>query len=558
MYIVKDINPLTALEIGDEQFSTKAAEAPRAKAKATPTQPVAEENAEHHYNKDPVALLEDEQFEVEVVVEAPTAPPEVEAILATPGAEASAGQPEVMESVLPPPTKKIVKNFDEVGASQRVLAACQDRLRFLTDRKTLFAWDGSRHGEFAHISRKMALDALDKVHREFEEGRIHITNDGQPVEWEDFLKFQGKVRSLGMINKALALASLAPRIQVTSREFDADQYEINLQNGLFNLDTLKLAPHHPSQLVTKLAPVTWVPDAPCPFWDAFIEQVTCRDKDLAEYIQRLAGYCLTGSTQEEVMPILYGSGANGKSLFLNTLLRILGSTEYGLTLSSEAILNSNTYGIQYYHRQLEGKRLATATETDQGKTLREAVTKTAVAGDEISGRGIGKDPVQFRPRAKIVLGVNHLPALTSTDHATRRRLQVVPFRKQFDGSVKKEALERQVGDEIAGIFAWAVRGFQEWRKQGLNPPKVVLEATAAYFEANDHIGTYLKERTETVAGATIPVKLLYADYKAWSQDCGADHLGMHKLSDLLKSREIQQGRTTSARVWLGIALKRVC
>jgi putative DNA primase/helicase len=501
--------------------------------------------------------VEEAPAQHEVEVGEPPDPPEVEAILATPGAEAPVAEPEALGSVLQPPATKIVHNFDEVGASQRVLAACQDLLRFLTDHKALFVWDGARYGEFAHISRKMALDALDKVHREFEEGRIHITNDGQPVEWEDFLKFQGKVRSLGMINKALALASLAPRIQVTSREFDADQYEINLQNGLFNLDTLKLAPHHPSQLVTKLAPVTWVPDAPCPFWADFIDVITCREKDLAEYIQRLAGYCLTGSTQEEVMPILYGSGANGKSLFLNTLLRILGSNEYGLTLSSEAILNSNTFGIQYYHRQLEGKRLATATETDQGKTLREAVTKTAVAGDEISGRGIGKDPVQFRPRAKIVLGVNHLPALTSTDHATRRRLQVVPFRKQFDGSAQKEALERQVGGEITGIFAWAVRGFQEWRKQGLNPPRVVLEATAAYFEANDHIGTYLKERTAALAGAKTPVKLLFADYTEWAKDCGAKPLGMHQVSELLKAREIDQARTNAARVWLNIVIKRV-
>ncbi|NDY58296.1 hypothetical protein G3N56_16305 [Desulfovibrio sulfodismutans] len=473
-------------------------------------------------------------------------------------AEAPAADPEVGGSVVRPPTVKVVSNFDEVGASQRVLAACQDSLRYLTDRKLLYAWDGTKYGDHGHLAKRWALEALDKVHREFEEGRIHMTEDGQPVDKEDFLKFQGKVRSLGMINKALALASLAPRIQVTSREFDADHYKINLQNGLLDLETLELAPHHPSQQVTKVAPVTWEPDAKCPFWEDSITKMSCGDRDLADYLRRQFGYSMTGSTYEEVMTILHGCGANGKSLFLGTNLRILGSGEYGLTLNPEMILKSTMYGMSYFYRQVEGKRSGFAIETDQDRTLGEGVMKALVSGDELSGRGVAKDPVQFRPRIKIFMGVNHLPALLSTDHAMRRRIRVVPFRHQFDNTVNKEELEGKVERELSGIFAWAVRGFLEWRKQGLNPPKVVLDATAAYFQENDHISRYLEERTDiSDPNARTQQGLLYSDYLAWTRDCGSKALGKIQFGKMLTARHFEAKGGNPSRFWQGIAIKRI-
>ena len=465
--------------------------------------------------------------------------------------------PPIAEPNLRPPLKKVVKNFDEDGASKRVLEFCGDRLRYVVDRKATYSWDGWRYGDFDHIAEGLARDALDKVHLEYDEGCIHVTEDGQHVGKDDFLEFQGKVRSLGSIRKALKLARLDSRIQVKSSAFDANPYEINLLNGLFNLETQVLAPHAPSQLVTMVAPVCWVPDAQCPFWEGFIEAASCRDRDMAAYLQRLCGYILTNSAEEEVLPILYGGGANGKSLFLGGIRDLLGSGEYALTLSQDTILNSRAYGLPYFYRQLERKRVAFAIELNRDSTLNEAMTKTLSGNDECSARGIGKDPVQFKSRAKIIMAVNHLPVLTSTDHATRRRIHVVPFRKQFDGSVKKDELERQIQAERDGIFAWMVRGYQEWRKQGLNPPAAVRKATDAYFATNDHIGAYLKERTKSVAGGKTPLRQLFEDYQAWAHGAGVKALGMHQFGDLLEGRGIAKGRTNSARHWEGIAPKAI-
>jgi putative DNA primase/helicase len=447
-----------------------------------------------------------------------------------------------------------LKNLDPVGARDRVLDKHHQRMRFLTDRQKLLVHDGRRYGNFPHLAEGMALEVLEKVHLEYQEGMLHLDEHGQQVEMKPLLLFQAKVRTLGMLQQVLKLARLDSRIQATSKEFDSNPYEINLENGLLDLQSLTLTPHNPSQLVTKLAPVSWESDAQCAFWESFIDEITCGDKELAAYLQRLCGYCLSGSTQEEVLPILYGVGANGKSLYLGTMRDLLGSGEYSHTLSPDSILNSRSYGIPYEHRQLEGKRVALAIEVNRGSTLNEATVKSLTGGDETSGRAIGENPVQFKPQATIIMAVNHLPGLVGSDRGLRRRLQVVPFKANFDGKTRKEEIERQIMAEKEGVFAWMVRGFQAWLEKGLNPPAIVLKATEEYFQVNDHIGSYLAERTAADANAKTPVKHLYEDYVAWARDSGLKPLGKHQLGDLLRSRGVEQDRSGSARFWKGLVL----
>lgn len=451
--------------------------------------------------------------------------------------------------------KRVLMNLDPIGARDRVLAVHRDQFKYQTDRRKLLVHDGCRYGDFPHIAEGLVFEVLDNVHHEFVPNENHITEDGQGIGLDEVLNFQGKLRTRGMIQQVLQLIRLDPSIQVKSSEFDANPYEINVFNGLLNLETQQLTPHDPTQLVTKLAPVSWILAAECSFWEGFINEITCHDEELAAYLHRLCGYCLSGSTQEEVMPILYGSGANGKSLYLGTLRSLLGPGEYALTLNPDSLLNSRTYGISYFHRQVETIRTALTIEANPDSTLNEALFKTLIGGDEFSGRGIGENPVQFRPQVKILMAVNHLPGLVGNDHGIRRRIHVVPFRKRFDGSVKKEKIERQIQAEKSGIFAWMVRGFHEWKKQGLNPPEVVRKATEEYFVSNDHLGEYLSERTVESLGATTTVGDLHKDYETWAKDCGVKPLKKRPLGELLRARGLDQDRTKTVRFWKNIALK---
>ncbi|MGE4262847.1 MAG: phage/plasmid primase, P4 family [Desulfovibrio sp.] len=453
------------------------------------------------------------------------------------------------------PRKRVLQNLDEFGLVARVLRDYGDCIKFQTDSGRLVTWNGQRFGDFPHIAGQLVKDVIAKIVAEFHDGDLHVDEHGEVVEREDLLQFQKRSSSYGVVQKILKALQLAPRAHVKSADFDADNYLINLENGVLDLRSGVLITHIPTQLHMKLAPVKWVAEAKCPAWEEFVQEITCGDRELAAYLQRLVGYCLSGSTQEEVLPILHGSGANGKSVFLSRVRKLLGSGEYAITLGTGSILSSSFHGIRCDLRQLEGARVALAIEANKGSRLDEAVLKALTGGDEISARAMRENPVQFTPHAKILMAVNHLPGFEGNDRGIRRRLQVVPFKHEFDGRVRKEEVDRKLDAEAEGILAWAVVGFQEWRKQGLNPPEAVVQATLAYFEASDNIGEFLRERTSRGAGYKTPLRSLYGDYADWTKDACVDCVGPHRFTELLLERGHTQGRDRNCRFWQDLAIR---
>lgn len=454
------------------------------------------------------------------------------------------------------PTKRVIKPLDEFGVSERLFEVHQERFRYQTDAQVLLAWDGRQHSRQSHIAEGLAKDVIEKIKYEYHDGDIHVTDNGADVGRDDLLKFQQKASTKGMIRKALWLLRLYKVIHCKLADFNADPYVLNCLNGLLNLKDGSLVPHSPEQMVTKLAQVHWVPEANCPNWLRFIDEITCGDHELAAYLQRLFGYCLSGSTQEEVMPILYGSGANGKSIFLARLRAILGP-EYALTLGTGSILSSRLHGIRCDLRQLEGARVAFAIEVNKGHTLDEAVIKSVTGGDEISARAMRENPVQFTPQAKILMAVNHLPGFVGNDRGIRRRLQVVPFLAEFDGSRRKEEIEAELNAESEGILVWAVTGFQKWLQEGLNPPQLIRDATEAYFATNDHLREFLEERTVRVSGKKTPVGMAFESYADWARASGVQSVGLHRFGELLRSKGFVQVRDNSTRYWADLVLRSV-
>lgn len=452
------------------------------------------------------------------------------------------------------PRKRVLRNLDEFGLVARVLRDCGDCMKFQTDSGRLVTWNGQRFGDCPHIAGQLVKDVIAKIVAEFRDGDLHVDERGEVVERQDLLQFQKRSSSYGVVQKVLKALQLASTIQCKAADFDADNYLINLENGVLDLRSGVLTSHNSSQLHMKLAPVKWVAEAMCPAWEEFVQKITCGDRELAAYLQRLVGYCLSGSTQEEVLPILHGSGANGKSVFLSRIRKLLGSGEYAITLGTGSILSSSFHGVRCDLRQLEGPRVALAIEANKGSRLDEAVLKALTGGDEISARAMRENPVQFIPHAKILMAVNHLPGFEGNDRGIRRRLQVVPFKHEFDGSVRKEEVDGKLDAEAEGILAWAVVGFQEWQKQGLNPPEAVVQATLAYFEASDNIGEFLSERTSRGVGYKTPLRSLYADYVDWSKQACTDCAGPHRFTQLLLERGYAQGRDRNCRYWKELAI----
>lgn len=455
------------------------------------------------------------------------------------------------------PEKRVIPSLDEFGIADRVQNEHGHLIRYLTDAKVLMVHDGHRYGAFAHIIEKKIKDVIESLHLEWDGKALHVTRQGTPVELEEHKAFRSNVRKFSTIGKTIKLLRLPPELQAISNNFDADIYALNTLNGVLNLDTGEITPHHPGQLVTKLAPVSWEPHAECVSWEKFLGEITCGDKELEAYLQRLMGYGLSGSTQEEVMAIFYGKGANGKSVFLNHFRKMLGSGEYVRTLGAESLLSSKHHGIRADLFQLQGIRLALAIEVNAGRTFDLAMLKSLTGGDEINAEAKFKNPTQFVPTAKIIMAVNHLPGLTNIDHALKRRVHVVPFHHRFKGDVRKEDIERKFDAEMSGILRWAVEGFQAWRTEGLNPPQIVRDATEAYFASQDHIGQFLEERTVRVSGQRTPVRMMFESYEDWTRASGVQSVGLHRFGDLLRSKGFVQVRDNSTRYWADLVLRSV-
>jgi putative DNA primase/helicase len=286
--------------------------------------------------------------------------------------------------------------------------------------------------------------------------------------------------------------------------------------------------------ITKLGGCPIDRERPIPLWNAFLKRVTNEDVELQQYLKRVAGYCLTGITSEHVMFFLYGSGANGKGIFLNTLHAIWG--DYAAVAPMEMFCESKNERHPTDLAMLQGVRLVIAQETERNQRWAESRIKSMTGGDPITARYMRQDFFTYIPKFKILVAGNHKPSLGAVDEAIRRRLHLIPFTVTIPPAERDTKLFDKLIPERPGILAWVVEGCLEWQKIGLAPPPTVQNATDAYLADEDNIGKWLDERCALDPIYTTLSSDLYADWKNWAQTAG-EHPGSQKrLSQSLIER----------------------
>jgi putative DNA primase/helicase len=243
--------------------------------------------------------------------------------------------------------------------------------------------------------------------------------------------------------------------------------------------------------MTKCAAVA--PDALCPtpLWEAFLDRVTGGDSDLQRYLQRVAGYCLTGHVSEHVIFFLHGTGANGKTVFTSAVSGIMG--DYALAAPMDTFIESKIDRHPTELAMLRGARLVTATETEAGRHWNESRLKALTGGDMISARYMRGDFFQFAPTFKLMISGNYRPSLRNIDEAIRRRLHLIPFTVTIPPDERDPDLPDKMKAEWPGILQWMLDGCTDWRECGLAPPEAVTKATNEYLDAEDDIGSWLAE-----------------------------------------------------------------
>jgi putative DNA primase/helicase len=352
----------------------------------------------------------------------------------------------------------------------------------------------------------------------------------------------------------ISLAASEPKIAIQPDELDQDPWSLNVLNGTVDLRTGKLRAHDRDDWITKLVPVAYDATTPAPLWNAHLERVL-PDAELRAFFERAVGYSLTGLTIEQVMFILWGGGANGKSVTVETILGLLG--DYACKTPSETLLARREGSIPNDIARLQGARFVSSVEMEENRRLAESRIKELTGGDTVTARFMRAEFFDFRPVCKLWMATNHKPVVRGTDLAIWRRLRLVPFTVTIPESERDHHLLEKLRGELPGILAWAVEGCLAWQREGLNPPEAVLLATKTYREEEDVLGAFLQERCVLGVGHWVFAGNLYRAYGGWCERNGEKPISQKALAARLSERGCESDRKGHGgkRVWRGIGLQ---
>ncbi|WP_051608913.1 DNA primase family protein [Fodinicurvata fenggangensis] len=363
--------------------------------------------------------------------------------------------------------------------------------------------------------------------------------------------FAWAVQSGNSSRVASMLQMASPYLLRSEKDFNADPNLLTLEST-----TLRLLPdgghrcdaHDRQDLSTYLVPVTYDAGADCPRFRTFLGQVQPQ-AEIRAYIQRVAGYCLTGLVGEQVIFCWYGRGANGKSTLLSIFRHVLGDYTVTLPFSTFAQDKFKSGGDATPDLvRLVDKRLALASEPESGTKLSESSIKTQAGGEPITVRPLHGAQFEFDPTHKIILSFNNPPKIQGQDHGTWRRIQVLPWPVQVPEEAKDTQLaERILEEEATGIFNWMLEGYRLYREQGLAPPDVVTQASEEYRAENDPLADFFKDVViagDEAKGHSITSADFFEAYAEWAKANGREPVSNTRFGLCLRDRGVKKARSS--------------
>ncbi len=438
-------------------------------------------------------------------------------------------------------------NLTDYGNAERFVSQHGQDVRHCYAWAQWLEWDG----------RRWQVDSTGAIERRAKLTTRSIYSEAAQVEDPDQRKALGewarKTETKSRLQSMIDLARSEPGIPVLVEELDANPWLLNCQNGTLNLQRGVLRPHNSGDLLTKCVPVAYDPQAKCPAFLSFLSSIMGDRPALVEFLQRSIGYALTGDTREQILLLLYGLGANGKTTLLNLVAEMMG--DYGQQTDTDALMAKQAGGINNDLARLRAARFVAAVETEEGRRLAEVKIKQLTGGDTVTARFLFQEFFEFKPQFKLFLATNHKPQIRGTDNAIWRRVRLVPFDVTFAPEQQDKTLPDKLRAELPGILNWAVQGCLKWQRTGLGLPDEVKAATAAYREEQDVVAAFLAECCVFDQHAQASAKDINSAYQDWCKASGQRHITSIELGKRLAERGLRAKKGTGgARKWLGLGL----
>lgn len=436
-------------------------------------------------------------------------------------------------------------HLTDLGNARRLVRAHGDDLRYCKAFGKWFVWDGSRFGE----------DATDEVVRRAKSVVMAMYPELATLagkERDALYKHASRSEAQRSLIAMLASAQSEPGIPVLPDDLDRDPWLATALNGTLDLRTGELGPFRRELLMTKRLACAFDPAATCPTWEAFLRQIMAGNEDLIGFIQRAAGYSLTGLTSERKLFILHGTGKNGKSTMLEVVRSILG--DYARSTPAETLMAQRHEQVPHDIARLVGIRFVTAVEADEDKRFAEAKIKQLTGGDTVSARHFYAALFDFVPTFKLWLATNHKPDVRGTDEAIWDRLRLIPFAVRIPDDEQDPNLKRTLLAEASGILAWMVRGCLDWQRNGLQEPDEVKAATRRYRTETDVLGRFIADRCFVGDNAIVTAKAIYQEYGSWCEENGERQMSQTWFGRRLDERGFVRDRARTGMFYRGVGL----
>jgi len=412
------------------------------------------------------------------------------------------------------------RTLTDTGNGRRLVDSFGTAIRY-TPGLGWFNWNGGywkpdvENLEMQELSKKLAPIIASEV-----------VNYDDADKQAEVMRWALQAKSNGRISGSIENATSDPRVLIDVENWDSDETLLGVANGVIDLRTGELLRGRPDLYITRRAPVAYTPGMRNVKWEQFLDFATSGDKELQDWLQRAAGYSLTGLRTYDVMFLVYGPAGSGKNTLVEALVKCMGTQQYAWPLDSSILAQGDgqSHGSDLYHwAELRGRRLVWVDELPESERLKENSVKKLTGSSEISARSPGEKPFTFSSRAKLWVTTNHRPIIN--DDAMWRRIRPVPLLnvpENPDPELKHYIFDKE--GALPAVLSWAVEGaiklLGSSARDGLGWCAAVSDAADMYRKNEDRIGIFINEETRETEGAVVPVKALYSVYRAWSEERG--------------------------------------